>query len=101
VTGLNLLKQYFIGFLAFALWPALPGIITVSGYLQHTAHLLHPEIEAVGIDKLIFYFRWFAKMAAAFFNMAFSSSRSAMRRFSFLSSSSSGLSLPLPGNAFA
>jgi len=54
----------------------LPGVVTASRDLKYLAHLFHPKLEAVFINKLISYFRWFAKMAAAFFRMAFSSRRS-------------------------
>src|SRR5665647_727900 len=85
------LKKFIVNLLATAGWAILPGIITASRNLQYLAHLFHPKREAVFINKLIPYFRWFAKMAVAFFRMAFSSRRSWFSFFSRRISSSSGL----------
>jgi len=94
------LKKLLIILPASAGGPLNLGIITASGYLHYLAHLFHPKLEAVLVNELISYFRGFAKMAAAFFRMAFSSRKSWFSRFNRRISSSSGLRRPLPRKEF-
>jgi hypothetical protein len=53
------------------------------------------------MNKPVFYLGCFVKMAMAFFSISFSSRKLAFSRFNLRSSSSSGLRLPLPGNAYS
>jgi hypothetical protein len=89
--------QPHVFFSSSAAWPAQPGVITTAGHIQDCSHPLHRKTRAIVFDELVVHFGPFEKMTNAFFKMSRSWRRMSFSRCTRLSSSSAGLSLPLPG----
>jgi len=72
----NLNGQYLILLFLETDWTIKPVIISAPAYYKNLAHLSDAKFGAMFLDKLELYLASLLKMPMAFFNIAFSSSRS-------------------------
>lgn len=96
----NQSQQRFIVLLAVAVVTLPPLVEGAPADLEYLAHLLAGELEAALLNEVILHFTSVAKLRLAFLEIAFSYSRSCLRRLISRISSPAGCRLPLPGNVF-